>query len=193
MALFHLGTSKEISNIDASSETSEEARTLRVFWDLAREKCLTGFAWPFAKKVQALSLIEEDPTDEWGYSYAYPSDAASINKIQSGLEIDTRSSVIPYDVANNGDTKLIYTNEVDAVAEYTLNLTSTAAYTSEFVEALSYLLASYSAMKLARSNQEKMKSQLYSLYKLSLDQAKSNSINETQSVFPVEADIISGR
>lgn len=193
MALFHLGTSKEIANADGPSETSEEARTLRVFWDVAVRKILGDFPWPFATKVAALGLVEENPTTEWGFSYTYPSDAVKIRKIQSGLRMDNRQSVIPYQIAENGESKLIYTSLDEAVAEYTLLPLTTSIFTAEFCIALSYLLAHFAAAKLAKGDPVKMKNDMMILYKLNLAEAKSMSLNEEQRDPYPEAEMIRGR
>lgn len=193
MALFHLGTSKEIANVDSSSETSEEARTMRVFWDTAKEKILGEFPWTFATKVSALGQVEEDPTDEWGYSYTYPSDAVAIRKIQSGLRMDHRQSVIPYQIAQDNNVKLIYTDLEEAIAEYTCNLTETSLFTAEFCIALSYLLAHYAAAKLSKGDPMKMKNDMLILYKIALAEAKSKSLNEEQRDPYPEAEMIRGR
>lgn len=193
MALYHLGTSKEIANVDSPSETSEEARTMRVFWDTAKEKILGEFPWPFATKVAALGQVEEDPTDEWGYSYSYPSDALAIRKIQSGLRMDNRQSVIPYQIAQDSGVKLIYTDLDEAIAEYTVNLTGTDLFTAEFCIALSYLLAHYAAPKLSKGDPKKMKNDMLVLYRLAVSEAKSKSLNEEQRDPYPDAEMIRGR
>ena len=191
MALFHLGTSKEIANVD--TEQSQEAATMRVFWDLAREKILGEFPWPFATEILALGLIEEDPNDEWTYSYTYPSDALTIRKFQSGIRKDSRSSVIPYRVASDEDTKIIYVDLEEAVCEYTRNVTSTALFPAEFCLALSYLLASFSAYKLTKTGSSQLSKDMLLLYKISLAEAKSKALNEEQSDIEPEAEMIRGR
>lgn len=193
MALYHLGTSKEIANVDSPSETSEEARTLRVFWDVSVKKILGDFPWPFATKVAALGLVEEDPTTEWGYSYTYPSDAVKIRKIQSGMRLDNRQSVIPYQIAENGESKLIYTDLEEAVAEYTRLPLTTSIFTAEFCIALSYLLAHFAAPKLSKGDPMKMKNDMLVLYKINLAEAKSNALNELQLDPYPEAEMIRGR
>lgn len=193
MALFHLGMSKEIANVDSTSETSEEARTMRVFWDVAKEEALSQYAWPFARKVAALGLVEEDPTDEWAYSYTYPSDCAVITKIQSGLRLDTRQSIIPFEVASDEDTKLIYTDLEDAVCEYTRNLSSTALFIPEFSIALSYLLASYAVPKLSKGDPMKAKAGLEQLFRMKISKAIAKCANEEVQDIPNDAEMIRGR
>src|SRR5665648_440114 len=88
MALGHLASGKEIANLE--TERSAEAIACRRFFDSARDAVLRDFSWPFATKIKALSLIEEDPNSEWAYSYRYPTDCLNFRRILSGTRTDTR-------------------------------------------------------------------------------------------------------
>lgn len=191
MALYHLGSSKEIANVDATNERSEEARVMRVFWDIAKEKALSVHSWTFARRIIALSLIEEDPTDEWGFEYAYPSDAVTITKLQSGIRRDTRQSIIPFEVASNDDDqKVIHTDLEDAVCEYTKNITNYDLFTSEFTLALSYLLASLASVKLSKGDPMKAKDNFEKLFHVEVRRAISKGMNEQVNDVEPDAEII---
>ena len=75
LALSHLGS----SGIDALDERSEAAAACTTFYAICRDMVLRDAPWPFATKMQALALVEEDPNTEWGFSYRYPSDCPSIS------------------------------------------------------------------------------------------------------------------
>src|SRR3972149_4434558 len=67
IALGHIGVGRAISNLE--TESSQEAITARLFYDLALETVLRDSPWPFAAKIAVLSLIEEEPNTEWAFSY----------------------------------------------------------------------------------------------------------------------------
>ena len=83
LALSHIGIGKEVANIE--TEQSAEASALRRVYDTALRKTLRDFNWPFARVIADLGLIEEDPTDEWDFSYRVPSDCVSFRRIPSGV------------------------------------------------------------------------------------------------------------
>ena len=82
MALGHLAIGKMVANFTA--EQSQEARIGRIYYDIALGQVLKDVPWPFATKIAALGLLEEEPNTEWGYSYRYPSDCAHFRRILSG-------------------------------------------------------------------------------------------------------------
>lgn len=94
IALAHLGVGSEISNLDTDQST--EANAMRRFYESAKDEVLRDLNWPFTTVFASLALVEEDPTDEWSYSYRYPSDALKIRRVLSGLRNDTRQSRVPY-------------------------------------------------------------------------------------------------
>jgi hypothetical protein len=191
MALYHLGVSKEMSNVD--TESSEEAKTCRVFYDTAVESVLKSFPWPFATVVADLGLVEEDPTNDWAFSYNYPSDCLTFLRIQNELRTDSRQSRLPYKVATDGSAKLIYTDIEDAICEYTRNVTDTSFYTADFNLGLSYFLASLMVPKLTRGDQYKILKDVMALYNMYINKAKANALNEGQVDQEVESEFIRSR
>lgn len=188
MALYHLGISKEISNFD--TESSEEAKTMRIFYQTALDLTLKAIPWPFAKKIAALGLVESSPNDEWGYSYRYPSDCLLIHKILSGIRTDSNDTRTRYTIANDDSGKLIYTDLENAVVEYTKNCDNTSLFDSDFVLALSYLLASFAVPKLTRGDQFKIKKDIMVMHKMALDKAKANHLNEDQPDIEPDSEFI---
>src|SRR5690606_23622503 len=110
---------------DLESDREQEALTCKVFYDTCRKKVLSDFAWPFATKRATLNLIEEDPNDEWCYSYQYPSDCVRAIEIFSGVRNNTRQTRVEYEIADNGDSSLIFTDEPEAILKYTRDVTNT--------------------------------------------------------------------
>lgn len=176
MALSHLGISQEIANFD--SERSKEASAMRRFYDETRKEVLRDFPWPFATKTVDLGLIEESPTDEWDFSYRYPSDCLRARRIPSGIRNDTRQSRVPYRVLQDNSGKLIYTDTEDAQLEYTVNEERVEMFPPDFVLALSLLLAAYTAPRLTGGDPFKLGNRALQLYDIQRNKAEANAVNE---------------
>lgn len=191
MALSHLGIDKPIGNL--VTEQSSEANTMRTFYDIARDKALKEGPWPFSTRFATLSLVEEEPTTEWGFSYRYPSNCLDIHRILSGIRNDSRQSRAPYKIGADDAGKLIYTDEEDAEIEYTAKNDDPSTYTDEFELAFSYLLASLGAPRLTSGDQFTLGERAFRLYQFEIGTAIANASNEEQPDEEVEAESIRAR
>lgn len=191
MALAHLGVSTEIATLD--TDTTKEAKVCRRFFTLAQERCLRDFSWPFAMKIATLSEIEADPNDEWGYSYQYPTDCANLKRILSGTRTDTNDTRVAFRIANDGTNKIIFTDEAEAQAEYTVNLDETALFPADFVSALSYLLAFYVAVPVTGGDPFKLGPRAMSAYEHEIENAQANAANEEQPDVQPDSEFERGR
>ena len=90
LALTHVRLGATISSLE---EDSQEAIVCNQFFDIARREVLRGYKWPFATVFGKLGLVEEDPTDEWRYSYRYPVDCIKVIRIKSYTRNDSRQSM----------------------------------------------------------------------------------------------------
>jgi hypothetical protein len=190
-ALSLIGTSKAISNVD--TDQTAMARAVRVFYDTARDAVLRDFPWPFATKNATLNLVESDPTDEWGYSYQYPSDCLMIRKILSGVRNDTRNSRVAYRIVRGAAGRVIYTDEETAEAEYTVRETDVLQYPPDFTFALAYKLAVLIVPRLSGSDPFKLIPGLKKDYQDALQRAAANALNEQQDETPPDSDYVSVR
>lgn len=191
MATSHLGVGKEIANID--TEQSEEASACRRFYDVARKSVLADLDWTFATKFAVLGLVEEDPSDEWDFSYRYPSDCITLRRILSGMRNDTQASRIPFKILKDDAGKLIYTDLESAEIEYTEDVEDPGYFSSEFTIALSFKLASLIAPRLTGGDPFKLKAEMLAQYELELGRAKKKNMNEeTRDLLP-ESEFITTR
>lgn len=188
LALSHLGVGKEIAILE--SERSQEASACRRFYDTALDATLRDYPWAFATKIVALGLIEEDPNDEWLYSYRYPTDCVFIKRILSGIKNDTRQTRINYRILSDSAGRIIYTDQENAEAEYSYRVTDTSLYPSDFIMALSYRLAHYIAPRVTAGDPYKLKREVMELYLLEIGRAKSNNNNEEQDAEDPESEFI---
>lgn len=191
LAISHLGIGKEIADID--TENSEEANACSRFYEVAKVATLIDHDWAFATKFQTLGLVETQPTDEWKYSYRYPSDCLKIRRIVSGLRTDTLDSLISYKILIDSTGKLIYTDQQNADIEYTVNITDPTFFDSQFIIALSFRLASYIAPRITGGDPFKMKQEMISQYLIELSNAKANDLNEGQKDFRPDSEFIRNR
>jgi len=176
MAISHLGIGKEIANLE--TEQSSEASACRRFYDSARKAVLGDIYWSFATKFATLNLIESSPNDEWDYSYRYPTDCLDFRRILSGMRQDTANSRIIYKLGQDTSGRLIYTDQENAEAEYTVNVEDPGLFTEEFILALSFRLASYIAPRITGGDPFKMKEEMLGQYEIELGKAKKKNLNE---------------
>lgn len=103
--------------INADSDTSNEAVVLRTNWDVALFSTLEDLDLDSTSEDFQLELVAENPNDNWLYAYKYPQNCAYFRRIKSLLKQDNRSSFISKKVAMYEGSKVIFTNEYQAVAE----------------------------------------------------------------------------
>jgi hypothetical protein len=178
MAISHLGIGKEIANID--TEASQEAAACRRFYDVSRESTLRDAPWPFATARQTLALIEQDPNDEWGYSYGYPSGCMFFRRILSGDRTDTQDSRVPYKIERGTSGLIVMTDMEDAIAEYTADVTDTTLFPPDFVMALSLRIALMSAPRLTAGDQHGLGRRAYEMYRIEIARVNATAFNEEQ-------------
>jgi hypothetical protein len=178
MALSHIGSGRSITDID--TDISEEARALRTFQDVAIKTAMRAAPWSFCTEILALGLVEEDPNDEWDYSYRYPSTAVGIRRILSGARTDTSDTRSPYKIARDSSGKLIFSDEEDAEAEITVYVSDVSQWPEDFKLAVSYLWAALVCPRVTKEDPMKIKRDLLGLYNMSVLEAKVNNHNEEQ-------------
>ena len=191
IALSHLAISKTVAILE--TEKSEEAVTARVFYDIALEATLRDFPWPFATRISALALVEEEPNDEWNFSYRYPTDCLEIRRILSGMRNDTRQSRTPYRILSDNQGSLVYTDYENAEIEYTVRAVSPQFYPPDFVMAFSLYLAHLMAPRVTGGDPYKLGARALGLYDLEIGRAVKNAFNEQQIEEPPESEFIRDR
>lgn len=141
MALARLGDTNRITSF---TDSSEQARNCDLFYDLARKHTLASFPWNFACKFETLGLLSNGDPQGFAYAYQLPSDyitARNIFQASPSLgEIDFK--VVGLEV---------WTDQEDAVLEYTYNNTVENAFDSAFITAVGFKLAADLAMPLTRN------------------------------------------
>lgn len=190
LTLGHLGASKSVAN--AETENSAEANTFRRFYEPVRDATLKDFNWPFATNTAELGLVVENPTIEWDYAYQYPSDCINMQRIVSGNRNETVDDMIKYKIARFSGQKVIFTDEPNATAQYTMKITDPQEFPADFVLALSLHLAFMMGPHIAKSDTRLVESaeRKYVNY---ISMAKAQALNEERPDSPPEASYILAR
>jgi hypothetical protein len=193
LALSHAGSSKEIADFEEPSEKSQEAKACRRFFSQVQDELLRGFVWPFATKIRSLSLVEEDPNEEWAFSYQYPSDCLFARRILSGTRNETRQTRVPYRIVQGDTGLLLYTDAEDATLEYTLRSEDVLRWPPDFVQAFAFRLAAYIMPRVTGGDPFKLTDRALGLYERSVMAAKAAAVNEQAYEEPPESEFIRGR
>lgn len=188
MALGRIGITRQIANL--ATENSQEAVTCRLYYDDAVRFVLEDYPWPFATAYRELGLVEESPNSDWLYAYRYPSDGVFIRRIVTDagrVDFDP----MPFRVGLDDDGKLVYTDQPDAVVEYTKLVTDESKFTPAFVEALSWKIASDVAPALSRvaSAQQTCPA----MYQRVISTARERVANESQQSEPPDSEFVRAR
>lgn len=163
LALARLGDDASVSSINPPDQSAQASHCAR-FYPIARDTMLEMHTWGFATKRAVLSQIS-NPTTEWAYCYAAPSDMLNLLAVLDSSATDDYgvSSISPMTIIgtiNKGNSvytpqtfscetingiDVILTNQVDATVRYTGYVTDTTKFSPLFSDALSWLLASHLA------------------------------------------------
>lgn len=135
-ALSHIGDSATVSSIDPP-EGSAQAEYCAMYYPIARDSLLEMHNWGFAIKHNTLAKLDRKGI-RWRYCYAVPNDCHRVIQVlsASGEPVDYEREAM-----DNGQL-VIYTNTPDAWVRYLMSVKDTTQFSSLFVVALSWHLAS---------------------------------------------------
>lgn len=114
----------------------------------------------FARFTKALTLsAAPTPVPPWAYEYLYPDDMVRLRQVRppgsgSGSLADPNDPVpvranVAFDIIATVNTKVILTNQINALAVYTSSLVTEAQWDSVFADAVIRRLANPLAMALS--------------------------------------------
>lgn len=186
LALSHIGAQAEIAS---ETENSNEAAAARLSYPAARDLTLRAFPWNFAKKVGALADMGT-PFDSWGFRYRYPTDCMFARYIVNGA--GRNQPPIPFEIAwDEADGRVILSDESGASLAYTAQVTSVGAWEDQFIDALSWLLASRLAYAITRS--AKIRTETLQIYQQTIRAAWASGLNEGEPDVALDAASIRAR
>jgi hypothetical protein len=154
LALPRVGVSMEIESL---TEKTKFARVCNRLFPLVRDFVLRDFPWPFARRIVALALINNETQPGWEFSYDYPDDCVAMRQVVDsagarllgralfdGLEdLMFRIPKIPFQISlnNAGDARVVLTDLVDAYGIYTRQINDPDSFDAGFIDALAWRLA----------------------------------------------------
>jgi hypothetical protein len=170
LALGFLGDTASVSSINPP-EGSAQAQHCARFYPIARNMLLETAAWNFATKRAILAEVT-NTWEMWQYAYAMPSGVLTVISVLPLEATDDYSAAVsrfpdnrhqipmnavympqPYAIeVNSSSQQVILTNQANAVLRYTFLATDSSRFSSLFVVALSWLLASMLAGPLIKGD-----------------------------------------
>jgi hypothetical protein len=191
LALRHLGSTKEIANLE--TEKSQEASALRRFYDQTLQEIFEEFEWPFASKFVTLNLIAEDPTEEWAFSYRMPVDCLKFRRILNGNRNPLASAREPFREAYDASGRLIFADKATAQAEYTVFVDNPSFYPPLFANMAAAKLAMYIAPSITAGDPYKMGNRAAAIYAELKGAALTSAFQGQQDEQVPESSFIAGR
>ncbi|MEQ0776181.1 hypothetical protein ABLT15_28135 [Paraburkholderia tropica] len=194
LALGHLGDDATVSSINPP-EGSIQAEHCARFYPIARDVTLEAHDWGFATVRADLALLSDTPPPGWAYAYQAPNNCRNIIKLidpnwpalnpvpQRAFDwqmVMTVEPEVPYELeARSSDgVPVIYTNLESAQIQYVRNTTDTTKFSAQFVDAVSWLLASYLAGPVIKGDAGAQMAQTCTkAYMLSVGAAKATDAN----------------
>ncbi len=144
MALMHLGIS---ASIQSTNQEDTKTRTFNRMYEIARDKVLKDFDWNFARAYRTLSSTGNTPLNtKYQYEYNYPNDCIAARVILP------EESKINFELCIDAlGERVINTNISTVTLRYTKRVEKEAYFTPGFADALSWNLASLSAIAITGS------------------------------------------
>lgn len=182
-ALSHLGDSASVTSI-APPDGSAQARHCAQWYPLARQRLLVAHEWGFATRRVALAEVA-NPSSTWRYAYASPNGAL---KVWAVLAPDASSDTDVLGVStqqnferetNAAGDIIILTNQENAIARYTHDVTDTVKFDVNAVDALEWLLASLLAGPILKGDAGRQAAQVCAkAYKAALEFAAGDDAQQ---------------
>lgn len=186
MALSYLGKGR-IASLD---EQSENARQCKLFYTYTKNRLLREYSWGFAKRITQLAELDT-VNPFWSHVYAYPSKCLCVRRIFNCTDIldenkkikkaanlrvmaEDRDKYEIYMVSDN--VRGIACDTGDAWLEYTYDIDDLNVCSSDFIEALTHMLAYEIALALTANMQ--LKNSEYQQAMAVLNRAKYTSAAE---------------
>ena len=189
MALSFVGAKRDI--VTALTDDTAGAEAVNLWYEYARLSTLEAYDWSFARKRLALTVHADAPPDEWAFRYTYPTGAVAIRKIWNPL--GESADAVPYELEQiaAGTAKCILTNMEDAIAIYTVDVTTTSLFSPTFVLAFSRKIAECIAYSL--TGKESVRDAQTQHFNQAIRQASLLDAQQAVKSPPRDSDWIRGR
>ena len=175
-ALDHIGKDR----IASLSENSVAGRKVTEIFTRVLYAALSESHWSFARKIATLANVTNDWDERWGYKYDLPSDCLTFIRVVPRVD--------PKNAGSDPDHQLmggaVYTNEINAKAEYVAKSTATLTMPDPFLEAVSYRMARDLAMPLTRKSS--LRAEMSQAYLASLARAVMHDAGQERTTYDLD-------
>jgi hypothetical protein len=208
IALSRIGHTQIITSFDPTGGTATDgslaSQQVSVHWVHARDELLRSFPWPWASKEATLvqvSAVGVRATQEWLFSYRYPSDALAIRKLFPTINetsVGTPPALVsqpepwrkpegdamPWSFSTGSDAqgRLIYTDLENAICKYTAQITDTTLWPHDFADLFTWKLAVDLSYGLAISDSRRETA--IKMFEHLEQRVRAVAFNESQSDIP---------
>lgn len=189
-----LGVTKLFANVE--TESTPTAKAFRTIFDDERDFVLRDFLWNWAKKYAALGLVDgseiTSTSYDWQYAYRVPADcvyARRISTARAGRQVVGPPPTVfgpesgmpippPFELGQDDEGALLFTDEQDAVLEYTSRVEDLGRWDAIARSALAWRLGIALAGSMSRI--KGIVDTCESQYQKEIDRAKMHVLNERQ-------------
>lgn len=187
-------------SINALTEASIQAQQCKLLYPILRDSVLENAPWQFATRIVSLAELTDVEVFNFAYAYQYPSDCLKIKRLilnwetvnrtdsqfyGNNLPIINTQAPVPYQVFNDDGNRVIGANYAELRAEYTVQVTDTNLFSTQFILALSHLLAAELAIPIVGVNEgRKLKSDSMQQYNAHIRAACAAMMNEQFTPMP---------
>ena len=181
-------------SINALTEASIQAQQCKLLYPILRDSVLENAPWQFATRIVSLAELTDAEVFNFAYAYQYPSDCLKVKRLilnwetvnrtdsqfyGNNLPIINTQAPVPYQVFNDDGNRVIGANYAELRAEYTVQVTDTNLFSTQFILALSHLLAAELAIPVVGVNEgRKLKSDSMQQYNAHIRAACAAMMNE---------------
>jgi len=177
MALARLGTRATIASL---TENSTEARVINTWYATVRDALLGQIDWSFGR-VRRVLASSGTPPATWSYSYAYPSDALKIWKIDIGPTAWYAGQPMEplFEIASDGTNQMLYCNDSPVTVIMSERVTDPSRFPAAFVRAFADQLAAEIALPITQK--QDLAARLATMARATLESAMCDAANEQVS------------
>lgn len=174
MALDKLG----VQSIRSFEDSTTQANMCSRYYDQARKEVLRAHDWTFAKRDEALALLNME-SGSWQYLYVYPDDCEKVLTVYGeGQKRLYKGEMGHFDIFSpRSEVTVIGTDIGKAYLEYIYDVRNVDKFSSEFVSALTFKLAC--AMNTLSASSSALEENM-SLYQDALQRAAVSNRNEVK-------------
>lgn len=145
LALAHIGESASVVSPD---EQSDERTACDAFYPTAKYRILELFDWSFASRTETLAKLLLTETYGWKAGFALPNACIRLQFLRDG-EMLRPNPFYPidwdYEVRVLGSKRILYTDCENPIVGFIASDIDESLFSPSFIDALSWLLASYIA------------------------------------------------